>query len=161
MRLYLGEYSGERTSRFYVLETNIDDMSPEVCGYLYERLLEAGANDVWTTPIYMKKNRPAVKLSVLCDEPHKDLCAGIVFSESTSIGLRVMPVGARLEAGRRMAVAETRYGTVPCKVCAWDGHITNVSAEYEDCRRLAKEHGVPLKLVQREALKDICARLGE
>ena len=61
----------------------------------------------------------------------------------------------------RMAVAETRYGAVSCKVCAWDGHISNVSVEYEDCRRLAEENGVPLKIVQREAMKEICTRLGE
>ncbi|MFC2767550.1 MAG: nickel pincer cofactor biosynthesis protein LarC [Mitsuokella sp.] len=161
VRLFLGTYEGERKRAFCVLETNIDDMNPQIYGYLYERLLEAGAQDVWTTSIYMKKSRPAVKLSVLCDDAHRDTCVGIVFSETTTAGIRVLPLEARLEASRRMAVAETRYGAVSCKVCAWDGHISNVSVEYEDCRRLAEENGVPLKIVQREAMKEICTRLGE
>ena len=161
LSMYVGTCQMAEKRNFCVLETNIDDMSPQIVGYLYERLLEAGAQDVWTTPIYMKKNRPAILLSVLCEEAHRADCARIIFSESTSIGLRVFPVADRLEADRRTALAATKYGEVSCKVCAWDGRLTNVSAEYEDCRRLAKENGVPLKVVQREALKEICMRLGE
>ena len=161
VRLYVGEYQGAQSARQYILETNIDDMNPQIYGYLYERLLAAGALDVWTTAIYMKKNRPAQQLSVLVKEPERAECAAIIFQETTSIGLRVLPVEQRLEASRHTAKVETKYGMVNCKVSAWQGQLVNVSVEYEDCRRLAGEHGVPLKQVQQEALRVFHDRLGD
>ena len=161
LRLYLGEYQGDHESRCYVLETNIDDMNPQIYGYLYDCLLEAGALDVWTANIQMKKNRPAQMLSVLVDEEHQEACTEIVFKETTSIGLRVFPVGRRVEAVRRMAKVETRYGDVNCKISAYHGHIVSVSAEYEDCREIAQRKNVPLKKVQQEALSILGGRLGE
>ena len=161
VRLYVGEYQGEKRARQVILETNIDDMNPQIYGYLYERLLDAGALDVWTTPIYMKKNRPAQQLSVLVKEPEQAACAAIIFQETTTIGLRVLPVGTRLEAARHMARVETKYGLVNCKVSAWQGKLVHVSAEYEDCCRLAAEHGIPLKQVQNEALRLFWDRLGD
>ena len=143
------------------LEANIDDMNPQIYGYLYDRLFAAGALDVWTTPIYMKKNRPAQQLSVLVDENSQAACAAIIFQETSSIGLRILPVGERLEAARHLAKVETRYGLVNCKVSAWQGQLVSVSAEYEDCRRLAEEQGVALKLIQQEALKVFHDRLGD
>lgn len=106
VRLYVGEYQGAQSARQYILETNIDDMNPQIYGYLYERLLAAGALDVWTTAIYMKKNRPAQQLSVLVKETERTECAAIIFQETTSIGLRVLPVEQRLEASRHMAKVE-------------------------------------------------------
>ncbi|MBR3457357.1 MAG: nickel pincer cofactor biosynthesis protein LarC [Selenomonadaceae bacterium] len=161
LRMYLGEYRGARESKCLLLETNIDDMNPQIYGYLYECLLEAGAMDVWTTGIYMKKNRPAQKLSVLVDEAHRDACADIVFRETTSIGLRVLPVGQRIEAVRRIAKVQTKYGNVDCKISAYRGHIVSVSPEYEDCREIAAREKVPLKQVQQEALRVLAGRLGE
>ena len=161
LRLYLGSCMGGESAARCILEANIDDMNPQIYGYLYEKLLAAGALDVWTTPIFMKKNRPAQKLSVLTVEEKKEALAGIIFRETTSIGLRVIPVMERLEASRRMAKVETRYGTVHGKVSAWHGEIVTVSAEYEDCRRCAEAHDVPLKTVQREASRLLCERLGD
>ena len=112
LRMYLGEYQGREEHRLDILETNIDDMNPQDYGYVYERLLAAGALDVWTTPIFMKKNRPAVTLSVLVDEGTKETCAEILFQETTSIGLRVVPVGQRLEAVRRTAMVETELASL-------------------------------------------------
>ena len=112
LRMYLGDYQGRGAQRLYILETNIDDMNPQDYGYVYERLLEAGALDVWATPIFMKKNRPATTLSVMVGEPEKDACVDVIFHETTSIGLRVVPVGARIEAARRTAMVETPYGEV-------------------------------------------------
>lgn len=160
LRLYVGEYNGVTESKLVILEANIDDMNPQIYGYLYERLLNAGALDVWTTPIFMKKNRPAQMLSVLMEEEKKQVCAGIIFAETTSIGLRVMPVGERLEAVRHLAKVETKYGLVNCKVSAWEGRLCSVSPEYEDCRKLAEEQHIPLKNVQQEALRVINDRLG-
>lgn len=161
LRMYIGDYQGREAQRLYILETNIDDMNPQDYGYVYERLLEAGALDVWTTPIFMKKNRPAATLSVLVGEAEKEPCADIMFSETTSIGLRVVPVGERIEAARRTATVETEYGEVSCKISAYKGHIVSVSAEYEDCRRLAKEKDVPLKKVRADAIAELRRRLGE
>ncbi len=161
LRIYVGEYQGERESRCCLMETNIDDMNPQIYGYLYDRLLEAGALDVWTTSIQMKKNRPAQMLSILTDEEHQEICTEIVFKETTSIGLRVFPVGRRVEAVRRMARVETRYGGVNCKISAYRGHIVSVSAEYEDCKEIARRKQVPLKAVQQEALRILGGRIGE
>ena len=161
LRLYLGEYAGSPSPRRYLLETNIDDMNPQVYGYLLERLLAAGALDVWTTPIYMKKNRPAATLSVLVAEDKKEPCAEIIFAETTAIGLRVLAVDERLEAERQMAKVTTKYGEVSVKVSAFHGKIVSVSAEYEDCRQLALAHKIPLKLVQQEAVQEMRRRLGD
>ena len=156
------EAGEERTAEnLLLLETNIDDMNPQIYGYLYDRLFEAGAKDVWTTPVYMKKNRPGQMLSVLVGEGEKDACAGIIFRETTSIGIRVRRIEERLEADRHMAKVETKYGMVACKVSAYGGHIINVAPEYEDCCKLAREKKVPLKLVQQEAMKAFEARLGD
>lgn len=144
-----------------ILETNIDDMNPQIYGYLYDKLLEAGARDVWVTPILMKKGRPAHMLSVLVAKSEKETCANIIFRETTSIGIRVRPVEERIEADRHMAQVETRFGKVSCKVSAYGGHIVNVAPEYEDCRRLALEQQVPLKQVQQETMRAFNERLGD
>ena len=100
-------------------------------------------------------------LSVLVDEGTKEACAEILFRETTSIGLRVVPVGQRLEAVRRTAMVETEYGEISCKISAYKGHIVSLSAEYEDCRRIAMERDVPIKKVRSAALTELRRRLGE
>ena len=161
LRIYLGEYKGSLQNKRYLIEMNIDDMNPQLFGYVSELLFAAGALDVWTTPIFMKKNRPAQMLSVMTEEEKKEQCLDILFRETTSIGMRVMPVEQRIEAVRHTALVETRYGEVNCKVSAYKGQIVSLSVEYEDCRRLAMEKHVPLKLVQQEALRELGRRLGE
>lgn len=160
LRVYLGDFGGKGTRHLLKLEANIDDMNPQIYGWLYERLFAAGALDVWTTSIYMKKNRPAQMLSVLVDVEHRDTCTKIIFEETTTIGLRVIEVSRRVEAVRRMAKVETRFGEVQCKVSAYDGKIVSITPEYEDCRRLAEKNSVPLKAVWQEALTRQEARLG-
>ena len=160
LRVYLGEYGGKGSRHLLKLEANIDDMNPQIYGWLYERLFDAGALDVWTTPIYMKKNRPAQMLSVLVDAERRELCTKIIFEETTTIGLRVIEISRRIEAVRRMAKVSTRFGDVQCKVSAFDGKIVSITPEYEDCRRLAEKNSVPLKLVWQEALTNQEARLG-
>lgn len=163
LRLYLGELSekeAERGSDFLVLETNIDDMSPQIYGYLYERLFAAGALDVWTTPITMKKTRPAQMLSLLCRTSSKDACASVILRETTSIGLRVLEVAERIEAERETVRVATPYGEVACKLAFWHGALVNSKPEYEDCCLLARRAGVPLKQVEeaaRQALAASCA----
>lgn len=158
LRLYLGTIEPGKTkadpaeaAAFLVLETNIDDMSPQIYGYLYERLFAAGAVDVWTAPIFMKKQRPAQKLSVLCRAEHKAACIDILMRETTSLGLRVMPVAERPEAQRRMVTVTTPYGVVCCKLSFWQGELVNAKPEYEDCCRLARAAKAPLKDVEEAA----------
>ena len=160
LRIYFGEFGGQVERHLVKLETNIDDMNPQIYGWLYERLFNAGALDVWTTPIFMKKNRPAQMLSVLVDTEHRELCIKIIFEETTTIGLRVIDVARRVEAVRKIAKVETSFGEVQCKVSAYDGKIVSITPEYEDCRRLAEKNSVPLKAVWQEALTKQEARLG-
>ncbi len=159
LRIYLGASDGRKARKFVKLETNIDDMNPQIYGYLYDRLLEAGALDVWTTPIYMKKTRPAHTLTVLVDEEHQSACTKIIFEETTTLGVRVINVDDRIEAERRMAKIETTYGEVACKVGAFDGKIVSITPEYEDCKKLAREKNVPLKNIWLEALSKQHARI--
>lgn len=160
LRIYLGEFNGQPARRLVKLETNIDDMNPQIYGWLYEKLFSAGALDVWTTPIYMKKNRPAQMLSVLVDSQRQSECVKIIFEETTTLGLRVIDIERRIEAVRKIAKVETAFGEVQCKVSAYDGKIVSITPEYEDCRRLAEKNNVPLKSVWQEALTKQQQRLG-
>lgn len=160
LRIYFGEYSGQPAKKFYKLETNIDDMNPQIYGWLYERLFAAGALDVWTTNILMKKNRPAQMLSVLVDGENKADCIKIIFEETTTIGIRIMEISRRVEAVRKMAKVETTWGEVQCKVSAYGGKIVSITPEYEDCKRLAEKNNVPLKMIWQEALTKQENRLG-
>ena len=160
VRIYYGEYGGQPARQLVKLETNIDDMNPQIFGWLYEKLFAAGALDVWTTPIFMKKNRPAQMLSVLVESDKQSACTKIIFEETTTIGLRIINVDGRVEAVRKIAKVETSFGEVQCKVSAYDGKIVSISPEYEDCRRLAAENHVPLKTVWQEALTKQLQRLG-
>ncbi len=161
LRMTVGEYQGSGAAKRVIIETNIDDMNPQLYDYVYDKLFAAGALDVWTTNIMMKKNRPAQMLSVLLEEENKEKIAAVIFGETTSIGLRVINVSERIEAVRHIAKVETKYGEVACKVSAYKGKIVSISAEYEDCKKLAEEKDAPLKNVQREALKVFAERLGE
>lgn len=161
LRIYFGECENIGSGEYEIIETNIDDMNPQIYGYIYEELLENGALDVWTTPIYMKKNRPAVKLSVLLDSAFEKQIAKILFKETTSIGFRVIKADYRLEAARREIKIDTKYGEVRGKVAVYDGEIVSMSVEYDDCKALAKKNAVPLKKVRQEAIQRLCERLGE
>ena len=162
LRLYFGETVGKKVhDEKYILAANIDDMNPQIYGYVFDKLLDAGALDVWVTPIYMKKNRPAEELSVLVTGETKDACAKILLRETTTIGLRVTQVDNRIECDRRTAQAETKYGTVRVKIAAYEGEIVNIQPEFEDCKQRAEEHNVPWKRVHEAAIREISFRLGE
>lgn len=152
LRIYLGEWHGNEQKKF-LLETNIDDMNPQIYGYLYERLLSAGALDVWTSPIYMKKNRPANTLSLLVDGDHRDACVEIVMKETSTIGIRVFQLDDRIEAQRSIETVKTKYGDIRCKISRYLGETVSASPEYEDCKEIAKRTQIPLKLVQQEAIQ--------
>lgn len=134
-----------------VIETNIDDYNPEFYEHVMDRLFEAGARDVYLTPVHMKKNRPGILLTVLCTEGERERLSSIVLNETSTIGLRYYPA-RRLVLSRDTWEVSTPYGTVRVKIAlSPDGH-ENMAPEYEDCRRLAREKTVPIRLVYQAAL---------
>lgn len=140
-----------------VLECNVDDMSPELVGALYDRLLKAGALDVFTTPVQMKKQRPGILITVLCRAQKHEALVEIIFAESTTFGIRAYAVSRNTLARERVAVA-TPYGAVNVKVGRWKGREVTRAPEYEDCLARAGEHGVPVKTVYDAALKHMAPR---
>jgi uncharacterized protein (DUF111 family) len=138
------------TDQVWLLETNLDDLPAEVVGYCYERLLAAGALDVFTTPIFMKKNRPGMLLSVLAPDDALQELEEIIFSETTTLGIRRHPV-SRHKLRRQSCTVDTPWGQVQGKIGWRDGQIPVFSPEYEDCARIAREHGVALREVYRQA----------
>ncbi len=145
VRIIMGE-EDVKGENLVQMETNIDDMSPQIAGHLMERLLKAGALEVFFTPVQMKKSRPGVLLTILTEQKKRGELLDIVFSESTTIGVRSHPVERRcLE--RKLVKVKTRWGTVRVKVSLKDGKPVNLQPEYEDCKALAEKRKVPLKTV--------------
>lgn len=143
VRGVLGQASGA-ADRVVELEANIDDLNPQVYGYVSDQLFAAGALDVWLTPIQMKKGRPGTKLSVLCEENRKSDMASLIFSETSTLGVR-MTVHERIVLERRTIEVATRFGTIRAKVAAG-----RLAPEYDDCVRAAGTHRVALRDVYEE-----------
>jgi uncharacterized protein (TIGR00299 family) protein len=142
-----GVSGGERVM---IVEANIDDMNPQFYERVSERLFESGAVDVFLTPIQMKRGRPAVTLNWMVDESTLDETLGIVFSETTTIGVRMHPVERR-KLDREESMVDTAYGSVKVKIAKLNGRVMNIAPEYRDCLRIAKEKNVPLKDVYQAA----------
>lgn len=149
LRLMLGE-TEQDPQPIILIETNIDDQSGQALGHVLGRLFAAGALDAFFTPIQMKKNRPAVMLSVICLKADEEKLARLLLEHTTTFGMRIQPV-YRYEAGRRFETVQTPYGEVPLKLKLLDGRVVQAMPEYEVCARLAEEHGVPLRAVQSAA----------
>lgn len=154
LRVYLGEGEEQDASteepQVVVLEANLDDMSPLVGGYFMEQALAAGALDVFYTPVQMKKNRPGVLLTIISPSDRVDALCSLVFEQTTTIGLRFYQARRRV-LERRFVTVETSLGPVRMKLAGLNGRVLNAAPEYEDCQRLAREKGVPLKQVLAEA----------
>jgi uncharacterized protein (TIGR00299 family) protein len=155
LRLWLGEVLPAATASMLLVETNVDDMSPEILGYVQGRLFAAGAADVWFTPVQMKKSRPATKLSALCPIDKEETIVSVLLRETSTLGVRVAEV-RRHEAEREVITFPSSLGTAVVKVKRWQGEPPQLSPEYESCRRLAEERSLPLaevyRIVQGEAL---------
>ncbi|MCK4548272.1 MAG: nickel pincer cofactor biosynthesis protein LarC [Candidatus Eisenbacteria sp.] len=134
-----------------LVETNLDDMNPEFFGHVSDLLWERGALDVYTTPIYMKKNRPATMLSVLISPDRLDDVISTLAMETTTLGMRINHV-ERKKLARETVEVQTKWGPTRVKVGRVGDRIANVAPEYEDCRRIAREHGVALKDVYDEVI---------
>ena len=144
LRCVLGTLADElkKGDEVYVLETNIDDMNPELLGYVMEVLLERGALEVFYTPVYMKKNRPAVVLTVLTNEEMQDELSKIILRETSTLGIR-KTICKRQTLNREEKSVMTKYGEIKVKISLAEG-LKKVSPEYEDCKRVAKERNIPL-----------------
>jgi len=129
-----------------MLETNIDDMNPEFYGYVMERAFDEGALDVFMTPIIMKKNRPGIKLSLLCEEKDMEGLEQLILSETTTLGLRKYPV-ERSILERKSLMLKTKYGMVSVKVGSLKDGQAKYAPEYEECREIAQSLGIPIKKV--------------
>lgn len=154
LRLTLGETAdtdNARTDHVCLLETNIDDVTAEVIGFVVERLLEAGALDVFTTPILMKHNRPAVKLSVICKPQDTEMLEQIIFTESMTLGIRRQML-QRNKLMREIIHVDTKYGKIGVKIASANGKTIKLKTEYSDCAKAAKRHNIALNVVQQAAI---------
>jgi uncharacterized protein (TIGR00299 family) protein len=135
-----------------VVEANLDDMNPQIYGYFLEKALAAGALDVYTTPVQMKKNRPGTLLTVLCKPQDTNALMSLIFAETTTFGARSYRAQRRV-LPREWVNVVTDYGDVRMKISRVNGRILHVAPEYDDCRKLALEKNVPLQRVINEALR--------
>ncbi len=164
LRLFLLERGGDRVepaglelsrveelSQLWIVETNLDDAPPYLLGYLQEKLLNAGALDVWIESIYMKKNRPAHKLSALTPPEKLKTIREVIFDETPTLGVRLLPI-RRIALKRESETVDTEFGPVRVKVAPRPTRLT-AQPEYDDCRKLAQSHSIPLQEVYREVVE--------
>ena len=156
LRVLVGqtEDSAPRDERLCMIETNLDDASPQIIGHVMDRVLELGALDCFFTPVQMKKNRPGVLLSVLCGPGEKETVLKLLFTETTTLGVRSYEV-MRRALERSVVRVETPYGPIDVKVAHLDGRVVNEMPEFEQCRQAAANANVPLKVVEEAARKEL------
>ncbi len=163
LRVLIGQTGSENDAiveTLTLIETNVDDANPQIYDYLEYKLFQAGAFDVWLTPIQMKKNRPATLLSLLCRVSDADAMMRILFEEGFTLGVRRREV-ERYALARQVIAVETPYGSVRVKIARTGGRVVRLAPEYEDCRKRAEEHRVSLveiyhaaEIAAREKLND-------
>ena len=151
LQIVLGDREGQGDAeRIAIIETHIDDMNPELYEAVFERLFARGALDVTLTPLFMKKNRPANKLTVLSPLPHVDELSRLILQHTSSFGVRIHEAWRhKLERFHRHV--DTRFGPIAVKCGTLDGRIVQAAPEYDACKQAAREHGVPVRLVYAEA----------
>ena len=156
LRIMIGEAAEKAVPGFdeeiSVIEANLDDMNPQIYGYFQEKALAAGALDVYTTPVQMKKNRPGTLLTLLCKPQDANALMSLIFAETTTFGARTYSAQRRT-LPRESVNVHTQYGDVRIKLSRVNGHIQHVAPEFEDCRKLAVEKNVPLQRVISDALR--------
>lgn len=160
LRLLIGEEAAQPNTPepIAILETVIDDSTPQLIAYVTELLLEAGAWDVYRIPVQMKKGRTGVQISVLCHPDRVPTLRDLLFRETTTIGLH-WRVEYKISLAREFKEVQTEWGPVRMKIARWpSGEIANAAPEYEDCRRLATEHSIPLKVITEQARRVFAAR---
>ena len=156
LRVMMGETEPVSETRsdiddLLLIETNVDDISPQVLSYVMERAFSLGVLDCWFTPIQMKKNRPATMISVLCSKEQRELLSDLLYSETTTLGLRIRVIQRECLA-RKIRSVSTKFGNVDVKVAHYKGKVVNAMPEFEQVKKIAIETGLPLKDVQTEVL---------
>ncbi len=156
LRLIVGQSAevAANAEQLVLLETNIDDLSPQILGFVMERAFELGALDCWFTPIQMKKNRPAVKLSVLCSAEKRATLTELIYTETSTLGIRVRDI-ERECLEREIVRVQTAFGDVDVKIGKFGGKIVNAMPEYEQVRRIALENRVAFRIVRDAALAEL------
>ncbi len=152
--LVSGERKNQLSNRLLVLETNLDDISAEILGFVMEKAFDIGALDCWFTPIQMKKNRPATMISILCNPSDKEKFAELLYTETSTLGVRIREI-ERECLKREILNIETEFGGVDVKVARYKGGIISAKPEYEDIRKTARESGLSYKKVERRVLRKI------
>ncbi len=153
-RYSIGPRAGFKKDSIVVIETCIDDMSPEIFGFLMDRLFEKGALDVYWIPVFMKKNRPGTMVQMLCQENRKDILMDCVLSETSSLGVRYYHVERRMLA-REQIIVKTVYGDIQAKRVVEPGGSVRIVPEYEICREIAKEKNIPIRVVYDTIVKSL------
>ena len=156
LRVSLGETAtiSESTHRALLIESNIDDMNPEFYDYISDRLFKAGVSDVYCSQIIMKKGRPGVTLNVICETGLADIVKEIIFTESTTLGIRTFSFNKDTLA-REFGKLDTIYGEVTVKRSFYNGKEVSVKPEYDECRKIASEKGIPVKEVYNNIMVSI------
>lgn len=149
LRVFLGEIGNDSDEIINIIETNIDNMNPEIYPYVVDKLMENGALDAYLASIIMKKGRPAIKLTVLADIKYTDKLCSMIFDETTTLGVRIYPA-QRKKLDREIKTVKTKYGNVRIKISKLNSKIQNIMPEYEDCVKIAKKYKIPLKKVYEE-----------
>lgn len=151
------QHRTEHTEEGMVLiQTNLDDMNPEWCSYVMDRLFEAGANDVYWIPIVMKKGRPGFMLNVLCSEERLTEMEDVIFHETTTLGLRYLRADCH-RLGRAFVKVDTPWGPITVKTGTYKGELVQAAPEFKECEQAARAHGVALKEVYEEVRRAFAA----
>jgi len=146
LRIIVGEAEGKGGAKIVLVETNIDDMNPEFYDHIMDQLFSAGALDVFYTSVMMKKNRPAVKISVLAPPAKREAVSHILLTETSTFGIRFTEMD-RIILDRQSMEVQTPYGKVTVKVGSLDGQVMRFSPEYENCKQIARKKKIPVKVV--------------
>ncbi|MEZ5347287.1 MAG: nickel pincer cofactor biosynthesis protein LarC [Pyrinomonadaceae bacterium] len=141
------------TEDLLLIETNLDDISPEILGFVMEKAFDKGAFDCWFTPIQMKKNRPSTMLSILCDPADKDVFAGLLYTETSTLGVRVKRIERECLPRETRTVA-TKYGDVEVKTASYNGRIVNAKPEFEQLKKIAQKENVSLSEIEKLVLRN-------
>ena len=143
-----------KSQTLLLIETNLDDVSPEILGFVMEKAFEMGALDCWFTSIQMKKNRPATLVSILCQESDKDKFIALLVRETTTLGVRVREI-ERICLMREISTIHTKFGEIPVKIARFGDDIVNIKPEFETLKKIAKREDLPLRDVEAEVRKKI------
>jgi pyridinium-3,5-bisthiocarboxylic acid mononucleotide nickel chelatase len=156
IRLMLGEIQSlkSKVQNLMLIETNLDDVSPQVLGFVMDKAFEFGALDCWFTPIQMKKNRPATMISILCEQKKRRQLIELLYVETTTLGVRVREI-ERECLERKFERVTTQFGEIDVKIGLLNGKQVNAMPEYEQLKRIANEQNVPLKLLKEEVLRKL------